>query len=189
MTCMRILIRLITDADPVFWFTVYLMRIRFRILDWCGSGSRLQNDGNPDPQHCFYCVRISSFSAIAYLLVPLADDHKLLLLINQGFGSESVSGSAWIRINLGCWICIRIRIQIEDPHTNWGSGSGSRRSKMAPKNRKKDRIFIFWSAVCSLFSILDHQTLVPEPESGSGIRIRNPYPQLEKMLDPNPDPH
>ena len=120
MTCMRILIRLITDADPVFWFTVYLMRIRFRILDWCGSGYRLQNDGNPDPQHCFYCVRISSFSAIAYLLVPLADDHKLLLLINQGFGSESVSGSAWIRINLGCLICIRIRIQIEDPDPDPG---------------------------------------------------------------------
>ena len=114
MTCMRILIRLITDADPVFWFTVYLMRIRFRILDWCGSGSRLQNDGNPDPQHCFNCVRISSFSAIAYLLVPLADDHKLLLLINQGFGSESVSGSAWIRINLSSWIWIRIHIHIAD---------------------------------------------------------------------------
>jgi hypothetical protein len=28
-----------------------------------------------------------------------------------------------------------------DPHTN--CGSGSRRAKMNPKNRKKDRIFIF----------------------------------------------
>jgi hypothetical protein len=41
------------------------------------------------------------------------------------------------------------------------------------------------------FSILGHQTLDPDPESGSGIRIRNPDPQLEKMLDPDPypDPH
>jgi hypothetical protein len=31
----------------------------------------------------------------------------------QGFGSGSVSGSAWIRINLSCWI--RIRTQIADP--------------------------------------------------------------------------
>jgi hypothetical protein len=57
-----------------------------------------------------------------------------------------------IRINLSCWI--RIRIQIADPdpdpHTNCGSGSGSRRTKMTPKYRKKDRIFIFWSAGCSL---------------------------------------
>ncbi len=86
---------------------------------------------------------------------------------------------------------------------------------MTPKNRKKDRIFIFLSAGCSLlraegffcsllygglgignlqflnkkikikflvvnfFSILDHQTLDPDPGSGSGIRIRNPDPQLE----------
>ena len=32
---------------------------------------------------------------------------------NQGFGSGSVSESAWIRIILSCWI--RIRIQIADP--------------------------------------------------------------------------
>ncbi len=39
------------------------------------------------------------------------------------------------------------------------------------------------------FSILGHQTLDPDPRSGSGIR--NPNPQLEKMLDPDPypDPH
>jgi hypothetical protein len=30
-----------------------------------------------------------------------------------------------------------------DPHSNCGSGSGSRRAKMAQKNRKKVRIFIF----------------------------------------------
>ncbi len=36
----------------------------------------------------------------------------------QGFGS--VSGSAWIRINLSCWI--RIRIQIADPKP-WTDGS------------------------------------------------------------------
>ncbi len=47
----------------------------------------------------------------------------------QGCGS----GSAWIRINLSCWI--RIRIQ---------------EGKNDPKNRKKYRIFMFWSAGCSL---------------------------------------
>jgi hypothetical protein len=36
----------------------------------------------------------------------------------QGFGSGSVSGSAWIRINLSCWI--RIRIQIADPDLDPG---------------------------------------------------------------------
>jgi hypothetical protein len=30
-----------------------------------------------------------------------------------------------------------------DPHSNCGSGSGSRRAKMTHKNRKKDRIFMF----------------------------------------------
>ncbi len=41
----------------------------------------------------------------------------------------------------------------------------------------------------NFFSILGHQTLDPDPESGSAIRIRNPDPQLEKMLDPDPYPH
>jgi hypothetical protein len=45
----------------------------------------------------------------------------------QGFGS------AWIRINLSCWI--RIRIQ---------------EGKTTHKNRKKYRIFIFLSTGCSL---------------------------------------
>ena len=49
----------------------------------------------------------------------------------QGFGS--VSGSAWIPVNLSCWI--RIRIQEE---------------KNGPKNRKKSRIFMFLSTGCSL---------------------------------------
>ncbi len=65
-------------------------------------------------------------------------------------------------------------------------------------------------SICKFFSILDHQTLDPDPgsgsgirnldpgsgsgipnpdpESGSGIRIQNPDPQLEKMLDPDPYP-
>jgi hypothetical protein len=37
-----------------------------------------------------------------------------------------------------------------DPHSNCGSGSGSRRAKMAYKNRKKSRIFMFLSTGCSL---------------------------------------
>jgi hypothetical protein len=37
-----------------------------------------------------------------------------------------------------------------DPHSNCGSGSGSRRAKMAHKNRKKFRIFMFLSTGCSL---------------------------------------
>jgi hypothetical protein len=95
---------------------------------------------------------------------------------------------------------------------------------MTPKNRKKDRIFIFRSARCSLLraegfscslgvlyeglGISKLQFLIKKikikflvvnffnfrssnPGSGSGIRIRNPDPQLEKMLDPDPypDPH
>ncbi len=103
-----------------------------------------------------------------------------------------------IPINLSCWI--RIRIQIADPDPDPGG------QKWPQKNRKKDRIFIFWSAWCSLlraegfscslrvfygglgisklqflikkikikflvvFSILDHQTLDPDPGSGSAIR-------------------
>jgi hypothetical protein len=35
-----------------------------------------------------------------------------------------------------------------DPHSN--SGSGSRRAKMTHKNRKKSRIFMFFSSGCSL---------------------------------------
>jgi hypothetical protein len=42
----------------------------------------------------------------------------------QGFGSGSVSGSAWIRINLSCWIRIRIRIQIADPDPDPGGQKG-----------------------------------------------------------------
>ena len=38
---------------------------------------------------------------------------------------------------------------------------------------------------CKLFSIIGHQTLDPDPGSESGIRIRNPDPQLEKMQDPD----
>ncbi len=48
----------------------------------------------------------------------------------QGCGSGSVSGSALI------WPA--------------GSGSGSSRAKMTYKNRKKYRIFMFWSTGCSL---------------------------------------
>jgi hypothetical protein len=51
----------------------------------------------------------------------------------QGFGS--VSGSAFLD---------------PDPHSNCGSGSGSRRAKMTHKNRKQYRFFMFWSAGCSL---------------------------------------
>ncbi len=49
-----------------------------------------------------------------------------------------------IRINLSCWIRIRIRIKIAVPDPDSGG------QKWPPKNRKKDRIFIFWSAGCSL---------------------------------------
>jgi hypothetical protein len=66
---------------------------------------------------------------------------------------------------------------------NQGFGSGSRRAKITHKNRKKFGIFLFLSTRCSLlraefpaihfFSILGHQTLDPDPGSGSGIRIRN----------------
>ena len=52
---------------------------------------------------------------IAHLLIFADPNTQTILGVstsrNQGFGS--VSGSAWIRINLSCWI--RIRIQIADP--------------------------------------------------------------------------
>ncbi len=64
----------------------------------------------------------------------------------QGFGSGTVSGSAWIRINLSCWIRIRIRIQIADPDPD----PGGHRIQEGKNYPKKDRIFIFWSAGCSL---------------------------------------
>jgi hypothetical protein len=38
-----------------------------------------------------------------------------------------------------------------DPHSN--CGSGSRRAKMAHKNRKKSRIFMFLSTGCSLVRV------------------------------------
>ncbi len=59
---------------------------------------------------------------------------KDMIKFIQGFGSESESGSALL----------------------WVSGSGSRsafklrRAKMTHKNRKNYRIFMFWSAGCSL---------------------------------------
>jgi hypothetical protein len=39
----------------------------------------------------------------------------------QGFGSVSGSGSAWIRINLSCWIRIRIQEGQNDPK-KWKKG-------------------------------------------------------------------
>jgi hypothetical protein len=49
------------------------------------------------------------------------------------------------------------RVSDRDPYPDgsaliWvaGSGSGSRRAKMTHKNRKKYRMFMFWSAGCSL---------------------------------------
>jgi hypothetical protein len=44
---------------------------------------------------------------------------------------------------------------------------------------------------CKFCKILPHQIMHVDPQSGSGIRIRIPYPQLEIMLspDPYPDPH
>jgi hypothetical protein len=79
-------------------------------------------------------------------------------------GKKSRSGSG-----------LRIRIIMDphyfelldpDPHSN--CGSGSRRAKMTHKNIKKYRIFMFSS--CKFFSILGHQTLDPDPESGFAIR-------------------
>jgi hypothetical protein len=36
-----------------------------------------------------------------------------------------------------------------DPHSNCGSGSGSRRAKLIHENRKKSRIFMFLNTGCS----------------------------------------
>jgi hypothetical protein len=87
------------------------------------------------------------------------------------------------------------RVSDPDPHGSaliWAAesasdtncGSGSRRAKMTPKNRKN-----FRSSNPGSRSGIRIRNL--DPESGSGIRIRNPDPQLEKMLAPDPysDPH
>ncbi len=142
-----------------------------------------------------------------------------LELLDQGLCCRSGSICFW-----DYWICIRIhKFRVADPdtdpHTN--CGSGSRRAKMAHKNIKKYRIFMFWSAGCSLLraegfscslgvlygglGISKLQFLIKKikikfpavyfsnfrssnPGSESGILIRNPHPQLEKMLDPDPYP-
>jgi hypothetical protein len=95
--------------------------------------SGLSNEtGGKVPFKCREQIRPS----ICFIHIPLQQS----LRRNQGFGS----GSAWIRINLSCWIRIRIRIQIADPDPDPGG------EKITQKKLKKDRIFIFWSAGCSL---------------------------------------
>ncbi len=42
----------------------------------------------------------------------------------------------------------KVHIFWNDPHSNCGSGSGSRRAKITHKNRKKSRIFMFLSTWC-----------------------------------------
>ncbi len=99
----------------------YLLPIRFKpVYQIRTTGLRIR-------------IRILIFSLVTFK-IPLREN-----IFTQGFGSGS--GSAWIRINLSCWI--RIRIQIADPDPDPGGKNDS-------KNRKKDRIFIFWSAGCSL---------------------------------------
>ncbi len=72
-------------------------------------------------------------------------------------GSVSDPDSPTPYQNLGFW-WIRIKIlgfwwpknnHVSDPYPD-PLGSGSRKAKMTHKNRKKYRIFMFWSAGCSL---------------------------------------
>jgi hypothetical protein len=65
----------------------------------------------------------------------------------QGFGSGSGSALIWVA----------------------GSGSGSRRAKMTHKNRKKYRIFMFWSAGCSLLRAEDFSCSLGVLYGGLGI--------------------
>jgi hypothetical protein len=62
----------------------------------------------------------------------------ILQILMQGFGSVSGSGSALIwAAGSGYGSAYKFRIRIQE-------------GKNDPKNWKKDRIFIFWSARCSL---------------------------------------
>ncbi len=132
----------------------------------------------------------------------------------QGFGS--VSGSAWIRINLSCWI--RIRIQIGDPDPDPGGQKWPTKIETSTEFSCFEVLDVhFWGLKaspvtwasfmgalgkvnCSFWSkkkinffsaVIFFKFRSSNPGSGSGIRIRNPDPQLEKMLDPDPypDPH
>ncbi len=98
-------------------------------------------------------------------LLPLGPEHKQQKNLYSGsvtfwYGSGSGdpcllpmqgcgSGSAWIRNNLSCWI--RIRIQIADPDPDPDPDPGGQKWPTKIENRKKYRIFMFWSAGCSLF--------------------------------------
>ncbi len=78
-----------------------------------------------------------------------------------------VKSTIWIRIS-------RVSDPDPDPHGSeliWavGSGSGSRREKITQKNRKKDRIFIFWSAGCSLLRAEDFSCSLGVIYGGLGI--------------------
>ncbi len=94
----------------------------------------------------------------------------------QGCWYRSVSGSALI------W--------------HPGSGSGSRRAKMTHKNRKKYRIFMFWSAGCSLLRAEGFSCSlgVLYDNCIKSMRIRNPGgsdpdPAVLLMADPDPVPN
>ncbi len=71
-------------------------------------------------------LRIGLF---VFYWLRIFESPKIFNSIQQGFGS----GSAWIRINLSCWI--RIRIQIADPDPGG--------QKWPRKIEKKSRIFLF----------------------------------------------
>ncbi len=69
--------------------------------------------------------------------------------LNQGFGS----GSAWIRINLSCWIRFRIRIQIADPDPDPGGQKWPTKIEKSPEFHVfKYWMFSFegWGFSCSL---------------------------------------
>jgi hypothetical protein len=126
-------------------------------------------------------------------------------------GSGSVSGSAWIRINFSCWIRIWIRIQIADPDP------GGEKLPTKIEKSPEFSCFLStgcsllraegFSCILGVlygglgisklhFLIKNIEIKFPDinffnfrsSNPGSGSGIRNPDPQLEKMLDPDPYP-
>ncbi len=67
----------------------------------------------------------------------------------------SIRATRWLILSSFVWKrcssdVARVSDPDSDPHSNCGSGPGSRMAKMTHKNRKKSKIFLFLNTGCSL---------------------------------------
>ncbi len=106
----------------------FRIRIRIHRPDWIriqyGSGSRIRIHNPvcnlPESRPTSLYTTNSQKTCIQYPVKLHFLFRVSYVWCEQGFGSGSLSGSgsAWIRINLSCWI--RIRTQIADPDPDRG---------------------------------------------------------------------